>query len=190
MPRIIEYDEALAQLRREGLVCNYHNSGAFAFADAERVQVRGWIGKDDPTIRPEYAAMVRRVAEPYAPTLAGLARRFCEARPAGEAWVMPMSHWAYELQFGQGPWLAELLEAVGVPAELLAGRNNASPVAFGEAELEDLERLLGGLLADVRSSDFVLLPRARAAICTIHHHQQLWWMTTRGEIVQELDGMV
>src|SRR5207237_8459523 len=63
MPRIVEYKTVLQRMRDDGFVSLYHNSGAFGFAkDAKtpfgsepqgRRQAVGWIGADDPTIKPQ-----------------------------------------------------------------------------------------------------------------------------------------
>src|SRR5437588_11445643 len=105
MPRLIEYELALAHLTSRGLVCNYHNSGAFAFAPTLRPSIVGWIGPDDPTIRPELLPQVQKVVAPYPESLGALLGQACRII-SSPIWAMPLSHWAYELEFGSGQWLA------------------------------------------------------------------------------------
>ena len=108
MPRIIEYTHALQTLTSQGLVCNYHNSGAFGFPRDVSTQFMGWIGPDDDTIREAARPFTRRVPAPYPQTLASLAAGFWRRALPGPTWVQPMSHWAYELQFGGGTALHRL----------------------------------------------------------------------------------
>jgi hypothetical protein len=41
-----------------------------------------------------------------------------------------------------------------------------------------MELLVAALLENLRMSDFMLAFPGRPALCTIHHHKQLWWQTT------------
>src|SRR5438067_2002656 len=109
MPQIIDYEIVLERMRREGFKCVYHNSGAFEFIEGE-VKTVGWIGPDDPTIREEAKPFVRSVPPPYEENLTEL---LVKAMP-GMAWVMPMSHWAYELDFGSREWLADALGEISI----------------------------------------------------------------------------
>src|SRR5947209_719542 len=96
-----------------GMRCLYHNSGAFGPDDPGALKAIGWIGPDDPTIRPEARALTRPVGPPYEANLADLATRaWAELR--GPAWLMPRSHWAYELDFGSKTWLPAALQRAGI----------------------------------------------------------------------------
>src|SRR3954466_13760620 len=100
MPTVVDYAEVQRRMAAAGLVSLYHNSGAWGFPRDARVEVLGWIGPDDPTIRAVALAHVRRVPEPYAASLAGLLERAWQSHLPGEAWLSPKSHWHYELHFG------------------------------------------------------------------------------------------
>ena len=41
-----------------------------------------------------------------------------------------------------------------------------------------MESLIASLLGNLRTSDFMLAFPGRPALCTVHHHKQLWWQTT------------
>ncbi len=176
MPRLLAYDAVHADLIERGLVCNYPSGGAFAFGRGASFEISGWIGPEDSTIKPAALEKAQRVAAPYAQTLAAMARGEVE-RLGGEAWVMPMSHWAYELQHGSIDWLPDALKSLGLDPPAMATLNNAAAVVFSSEESMELERVLVTLLEHLAdSSDFMLVvPQART-LCLIHHHQQLWWM--------------
>ena len=185
MAGVIDYPDVLKQAETLGLRCVYYNTGAFGFQNREQPEVVCWMGPDDPTIRPEFAAAAVRVPEPY-PT--NLAERFARAWPAlivGEAWVMPKSHWAFELDHGNGPWLAPALSAAGVDPQILRGRTDGSAVAFDAGD-PACPALLEVLLTHLNTSDFaVLFPKHRHLV-TVHHHQQLWWQTPDTTLAQRL----
>jgi hypothetical protein len=63
MPRIIPYETVLAEMTARGFRCHYYNGGAFGFAGAAGEQVRylGWVGPEDPTLRPA-AGRARRTS--------------------------------------------------------------------------------------------------------------------------------
>jgi hypothetical protein len=190
MPWIIEYQTVLQRLQSEGLVCNYHNSGAFGFPAATPTHIRGWIGPPDGTIKPESWPMTRRVCEPYEPTLANLAALAWEKFLPGNVWVMPASHWSYELNHGSRDWMPALLENIEIDSGLLAGRNNAAALEFGPTESLYFRRFIQRLLEMLDSSDFVLAFPRHATVCTLHHHKQLWWVTKDEGILSGLDTIV
>jgi hypothetical protein len=176
--QIVDYPRVLEQLTGLGLVCNYHNSGAFGFPAARACHIVGWIGGEDSTIRPEMRRQARLIPPPYEPNLSRLALQAWQRLVPGEpAWLMPMSHWAYELQFGGAAWLPGLLESVGVDPALLRPRNDAAAIAFDPAEPGAFERFLAGLLLNLGDSDFMLAFARPGVLCMVHHHRQLWWMT-------------
>jgi hypothetical protein len=155
----------------------------------QAIWVRGWIGPPDGTIRPELAKFTRRVPEPSAATLARLAARAWRELLPGNVWVMPGSHWAYELNFGSRDWLAGLLGGCGIDSSLLIGRSNAAAIEFLPGEEAGFEGFVRGLLAGLTASDFALAFPGRAAVCTIHHHKQLWWVTNNQQLAKRLDGI-
>ena len=159
----------------QGLVSLYHNSGAFGFAPGIGVHTIGWIGKPDPTIRPSAGIQVRQVSEPYAATLAGMLESVCVSKLTGATWLMPKSHWHYELHFGNRELLETVLGDLGIDPVLLADRNNGSAIEFAQDESSLIRGVGQSLLQGLRGSDFLLAFPGRAALCTIHHHEQLWW---------------
>src|ERR1041385_408003 len=99
MPRLIDYTIVLERTRQSGFVSLYHSSGAFGFASNEGVRMFGLIGADDPTIRESARKWVQQVPPPYESNLVEQLGRVCE-KLATTVWLMPKSHWHYELHFG------------------------------------------------------------------------------------------
>ena len=195
MPQIVDYADVLAQLRAQHMRCVYHNSGAFTFEDDEpgaQLRTIGWTGPPDASIRAEMRALAQPVAPPFAATLARLARvAWQEHLGAGDLWAMPKSHWAFELGHGSGSAaMQELLESVGVTPSDLAARTDAAAVAFAAHETDDFARFLQRLLEILTVSDFALAFPGRPVLCTVHHHQQLWWQTTDVKLGNAIDALV
>jgi hypothetical protein len=178
MPRVIDYIDVQQQMQADGLVSLYHNSGAFGFTPGTDVQTVGWIGADDPTIRDAARALVRQVQPPFEPTLARLLTQLWQSHLIGTAWLMPKSHWHYELHFGNRELLEPLLSELGIDPNELVDRNDGSAIEFSASEGELVREAAQRLLADLRGSDFMIAFPARATLCTIHHHKQLWWQTS------------
>ena len=109
MPMIVDYPIVLERMEREGFRCLYHNSGAFGFLDESGSGSVGWIGAADATLKPAVRMLARMVAGPVEENLAALAVRAWEDHLSGPVWVMPKSHWAYELEFGSREWMGALL---------------------------------------------------------------------------------
>ena len=93
---------------------------------------------------------------------------------------------------GHPELLESLLPEIGIDAALLRERNDGSAIAFAVDEDEMLRRAVARLLEGMRQSDFLIaFPDAsadRPAVCTIHHHRQLWWQTTSGELIALLEN--
>ncbi|MGC4030752.1 MAG: hypothetical protein QM754_03235 [Tepidisphaeraceae bacterium] len=177
MPTIIDYADVLQQATTLGLQSAYYNTGAFTFPRGAAVEVFGWMGPDDASIRPEFAKLAVKVPPPHP---ANLAAAFSRAWPAvvnDPAWLMPKSHWAFELDHGNGPWLAPALELIGVNPEDLRPRTDGAAIAFSPGE-PGLAALLTTLLSNLKTSDFAILFPNLPHLVTVHHHQQLWWQTT------------
>jgi hypothetical protein len=185
MPRIIDYPVVVEHMTREGFVSLYHNSGAFGFDATEAVQTIGWVGSDDPTIRETAQSLVRRVAEPYEQTLSQMLERVWIA-VGGSVWLMPKSHWHYELHFGNRELLEPVLKDCGIDPSSLAKRNDGSAIEFLESERDLFREAAKRLLDGLRGSDFMLAFPGQSALCTIHHHKQLWWQTTNAMVVSKL----
>jgi hypothetical protein len=184
--KVIEYARVLETLTRAGFTSLYYNSGAFGFADADRVEIVGWMGPDDPSVRDEMRQHVRRVGEPYARSLSRQVRGAWEKLLLGKAWLMPKSHWAYELDFGNRDWLPDALKLVGVDAGILQPLTNAAAIEFERSTGEQLEEFLRTLFERLHGSDFMLAFPGDPALCTLHHHQQVWWQTTDVEAAKAL----
>ncbi|MDP9173799.1 MAG: hypothetical protein M3O30_08020 [Planctomycetota bacterium] len=190
MPWIIDYQIVLERLQSEGMVCLYHNSGAFGFPKTVTTHMRGWIGPPDSTIKPAAWPMTRTVAEPHEQTLADLATTVWQNVLPGNIWVMPASHWSYELNHGSRDWMPALIENLDVDPGLLATRNNAAAIEFTPEESDRFRHMVLRLLEMLLSSDFALVFPQRATVCTLHHHKQLWWVTNDAKVVAGLDAVL
>jgi hypothetical protein len=190
MPWIVDYSLVLDQMRTQGLRSLYHNSGSFGFAETQPLHTVGWIGPPDETIRPEVRAAMRSVPEPYALNLAELATWMWQKHLPGRVWLMPMSHWGYELEFGSRDWLPAVLENAGVDPGLLKARNTGDAIEFSAAEALGFEHVLQRLLDMLLGSDFMIAFPGRAVLCTLHHHQQLWWSTPDAALAGTLKTLV
>ena len=190
MPWIIDYSLVSQQLREQGLVCNYYNSGAFSFPPDSGIFIRGWIGPDDPTIKPAVRPLARSVGTPYENQLADGARRMWQDALAGRVWVMPLSHWHYELNFGSRDWMPNLLEHIELDPGLLLERNNAAAIEFSAGESQPFHHFVTRLLEMCGGSDFLLAFPKQPILCTLHHHKQLWWTTTEEGLLKRLDEII
>jgi len=190
VPWIIDYDLVLQQLKEQGLVCNYFNSGAFAFAAQAEIFIRGWIGPDDATIKPSVRPLARQVAAPYEAHLAAAAARVWQQSLAGPVWIMPMSHWHYEMNFGSRDWMPNLVESIELDPGLLMERNNAAAIEFAAGDSRHFVPFVTRLLEMCAGSDFLMAFPRRPILCTLHHHKQLWWITTEQDLLKQLDEIV
>ena len=190
MPKVVEYSTVLETLRGQGMRCHYYNGGAFGFVDASAMTAVAWVGPEDPTIRESARPLVRRVAPPYPLTLAKMASvMWREKLGGGTAWVMPMSHWAFELDHGHREWMPGALRSIGIdPAPLEANATGAA-IAFEPGEAAAFESFLEQLLSQLKGSDFALAFPGRNVLCTVHHHQQLWWMATEAGVIEAAEAL-
>src|SRR6185503_14399189 len=104
-------------------------------------------------------------------------------------WAMPMSHWAYELQYGSRDWMPALIEQIGLDLGLLEGRNNAAPIEFNVEDSDLFAHFAQRLLEMLLGSDFMIAFLGRPILCTLHHHKQLWWSTEDAHVMQVLDAL-
>jgi hypothetical protein len=190
MPWIIDYEVVVEQMRQQKLKCNYYNSGAFGFADPKGVQHVGWIGPDDPTLRPAAREVARPVAAPYEVTLAEMLTTTWLKHFPGRVWAMPMSHWAYEIDYGSRDWLPALVEHIDLDPGLLQGRNNGAAIEFSIGEAHHFRHFTQRLLEMLMASDFMLAFVGKPILCTLHHHKQLWWSTTDAKVIKVLEKAV
>ena len=156
--------------------CVYHNSGAFAFAEQPVITV-GWIGPEDSSIRAEMREMTITVSAPYDTTLAALARVAWQKHLPGVVWVMPKSHWAFELADGSRDWMPSALTDLGISTAELADHTDGSAIEFASQESDRFELFVTQLLRRLRMSDFAIAFPNQPVLGTIHHHKQLWWQT-------------
>jgi hypothetical protein len=189
MPQIISYDSVVQQAGRQGLACLYPNSGAFGFPAGVATHAVGWTAGDDASLRPAARLLAVTVAPPAEPTLASLAARAWQDLLPGDVWVLPKAHWAYELDFGSGAWLPDLLRAAGVDPAELAPRHDGSAVTFAPHESASFAAVVQGLLSHLFGSDFQLVFPSRDVVCTVHHHKQLWWTSPDAALVATLREM-
>jgi hypothetical protein len=169
-----------------GFRCVYPNSGAFGFGPDVSSQVVGWVGPPDPTIREEARALTRSVPAPYEENLAALATRVWRTHLHGPLWVMPKSHWAYELDFGSHAWMPAALRVAGVDAQILAPRADGSAIEFAPDDQTSFTALIESLLTKLLGSDFLLAWPDQPTLCTVHHHKQLWWTTSDASLYEVL----
>ena len=185
---VIEYPIALKRLEDQGLVCNYFNGGAFGFARGVDVSLLGWIAGEDPTIRPQLREHIRQITPPAEENMARAAVAVWHKELSGPAWIMPLSHWAFELDFGSKNWLPNLIQAIGIDPQRLASRSDASPIEFQAPDHPDLLNFVQTLLENLTSSDFMLAFPTHPILCTIHHHKQLWWTGSDGPLIERISG--
>ena len=189
MPWIVDYPQVLQQMREQGLRCLYYNSGAFGFSPDVATKSIGWIGPDDPTLRPEARRLIQGVPPPYERELVGRVVRAWQTLLPGTVWLMPKSHWAYELDFGSRDWMPALLEHAGIDSGLLQARTNAAAMEFALAESASFSHVAEGLLRMLLGSDFALAFPGRAVTCTIHHHKQVWWTSPDPQLIASLQQL-
>ncbi len=166
-------------MRGMGLRCAYYNSGSFAF-DAGReagARIVGWVGPDDPTIRNDLPASIVNVVEPYAQNLADKLLTIWPGVIDSPAWVLPKSHWHFELDHHGRDWLPGAIERIGVDPGLLLSRTNAAAIEFVADERDLLQAFVTTLLTSLTLTDFAILFPHFSHRVTIHHHKQLWWQT-------------
>jgi len=190
VPTVIDYPTVLETLERCGLRCVYPNSGAFGLPPDGASHIVGWCAGDDSTIRPEMRSVVRIVPPPASASLAALLERAWQHHVPGPIWLMPASHWAYELQFGGAEWLAELLAGHGIDSQVLRSRSDGSAVEFHSKEAELFSAMVEALFDRLTASDFTVAFPGHPVVATLHHHQQIWWQTTNRGIWESIDSIV
>jgi hypothetical protein len=186
VPKIIDYSIVLEQMRSQHFVCHYHNSGAFGFTKETNPEVIGWLGPPDETVRPEAKNQCVQIHEPHEKNLAHLLCLAWQQHLRQRAWIMPLAHWSYELDFGSRDWMPIALAQIKIDEKDLIQLNNAAAIEFEPHECEQLEEFATALLQLLRASDFSIVFPGQPVFCTIHHHKQLWWQTTNGDFAQIL----
>jgi hypothetical protein len=102
---------------------------------------------------------------------------------------MPKSNWAYELDFGGKAWLPAALKLAGIDPASLEGRTNAPAVEFNLQEMDRFTPLVQTLLENLFGSDFALAFPGHPVACTIHHHKQIWWISSEESFIQKIGSM-
>ena len=190
VPWIIDYPIVLDHMRSLGMRSLYYQSGSFGFGSEAPTHVVGWIGPADETIRPEAQPFTRQVAEPFEQNLAGLLIRAWREILPGRMWIMPGSHWAYELDFGSREWMPAVLEHVGIDPGMLQSRTNAAAIEFAPDETAQAEHLVLRLLDMLAGSDFAVAFPHRPITCTLHHHKQFWWTSPDATLIDCLGSLM
>jgi hypothetical protein len=189
VPWIIDYETVLQQMKSQGFKCLYYNSGAFGFPETALTRTLAWTGPEDPTVKPAARELMRPVGPPYETNLATMAAKLWQQKLLGRAWLMPMSHWSYELSHGSREWMPALIENLDVDPGLLENRNNAAAIEFGAEEIEPFTHFVGRLLLMLNNSDFMIAFPGRGTLCTVHHHKQLWWTTTDDAVLEAVEEL-
>ena len=190
MATIIDYPIVLNQLTQQGFKSLYYNSGAFGFQPSAVTISRGWIGREDSSIRETARAIVRQVPPPFEMRMAELMIQLWNETLPGPVWVMPKSHWAYELEFGSREWLPGVLGKIGIDSSKLLPLNNAAAIEFVDGEVEELRLVVTELLTRLVGSDFQIVFPGRGTICTIHNRGQLWWTTEDLGVGERLEAVL
>ena len=107
----------------------------------------------------------------------------------GELWLMPKSHWAYELQFGNAAWLPASLELIGIEPSKLIDRADGTAIAFESVDRASATSFLTALLTQLTGSDFQAAFPGRSTLCTVHSHQQLWWTSADAKVLEGLHSL-
>jgi hypothetical protein len=189
LPTIVEYDRVIARMNEQGMRCLYHNSGAFGLPPGAPTHFAGWLGPEDPTIRPEARVHARRVAEPFEATLASLTTRaWLEILP-GPAWVMPKSHWAHDLDLGRKAWMSAALREADIDPVKLATLNVAAAIEYLPGEAGRFTRFVQTLLENLLGSDFAVAFPGNPVVATIHHHKQIWWLSGDESLIRRIDSL-
>jgi hypothetical protein len=189
MIALIDYREVPNHLSTHGLRCNYPNGGAFGFPAARRAFIRAWVGPVDSTIRAEVRAEARQIDAPFEVNLARLLQLAWQRVLPGNAWIMPGSHWSFELRHGSRDWLPDLIRSIGLDPEALALRTDGSAIEFPSDESQKLREFVQTLLEKLQGSDFFIAFPGHPIIGTLHHHKQIWWVTPDVGLLASLDKL-
>jgi hypothetical protein len=182
VPWIIDYQTVLERMLGMKLVCGVMASGAFAFPPGSSPRTVVWATPQAALLpKPEGATTILFADEA---DLAERAVDVWQTQLQGPAWVLPVSHWAYELDYGSREWLPPLLERLDL--DLLAGRPNAAALEFSRHETERLRLLTDRLLQMLMGSEFLLAFPAQPVLCTVTHEKQLRWTSTDLALMQHL----
>lgn len=181
MPVIVDYPAVLQTLAGLGLKCLHYNGGVFGWPSGVAVHHAGWILKDDPTLTAEARKIAAVVSPPAITTLSLGLIQVWQQHLSGPMWIMPGSHWAYELTYGGQARLAELLGSVGIDQAELIARTEAAAIAFDTNEAVLAGGFVTNLLKMLNVTDFTAVFPEAETIALLHHHQQVWWTSRSAE---------
>ena len=116
-------------------------------------------------------AQIARVAAPYELNLSNALVRAWQKYLPGVAWVLPKSHWSFELHHAQRPALHEALRTLQIDIADLAPLPNAAAIAFEPDEADTFGPFVETILAQDVASDFAVLFPNHPAVVTLHHHK-------------------
>jgi hypothetical protein len=102
---------------------------------------------------------------------------------------MPMSHWAYELEFGNPTWLGSALRDATIDPAPLRACNQAAAIEFLATESAAFAAMMGQLMTHLANSDFALAFPDRPILATIHHHRQIWWSSPDAKLIAEISAL-
>ena len=189
MPRIVGYTEVLDATRALQLRSLYYNSGAFGFEDGIDAKSVGWICAEDSSLRPEARQLARLVPGPAELTLPRLLTRAIAKHLPAPVWVMPKSHWAFELDCGRRAWMAHALQEIGIDPRVLEPLATGDAIEFDAGEVLQFAAFTSQLLINLTASDFALGFPGRPVVCTLHHHKQVWWTTNDLKLLHSLEQL-
>jgi hypothetical protein len=55
--------------------------------------------------------------------------------------------------------------------------------------VEPFEHCVERLLMMLMSSDFMISFPGKPVLCTLHHHKQLWWMSTDAKVIEAVEEL-
>lgn len=188
MPQIIDYSLVCDQMREQGFQSLYYNSGAFGFPKDVTTHIRGWIGEADSTLRESARPFIRNIPAPYVANMVSRLARIWRENLPGVVWVLPMSHWSYELDFGSRDWLPLVLQQIQIDTATLIHRNNGAAIAFSTDEVDAFILLITSLLENLQASDFAVFLPNHPVMITLHHHKQIWWVCADQALSEIIDA--
>lgn len=175
MAAIVDYAIVLQTLTAQGLKCLHYNGGVFGFLQDTPVRHVGWLTGDDPTLTAVARASAHLVSPPTSSTLSRGLIETWTSNLAGPLWILPGSHWAYELTYGGQKKLADLLNRLSIAPDSLSNRTTADAIAFELSDIEPAMAFCTHLLDLLNVTDFTAIwPQSRVT-ALLHHHRQIWW---------------
>jgi hypothetical protein len=81
------------------------------------------------------------------------------------------------------------LESIGIDPKALEANATGAAIAFEVSEAATFESFVEQLLSQLKGSDFAIAFPGKSVLCTVHHHQQLWWMTTEAGVIEAAEEL-